>query len=64
MFEGLEQDYKARLKTETMHPLLRYIPVIDPAWRFQQNRDLCSVFVILYSVYAGMFEFAFVPDGR
>ncbi|GMH67617.1 hypothetical protein TrRE_jg12680 [Triparma retinervis] len=37
--------------------------VIDPAWKFQQNRDLFSVFVILYSVYAGMFEFAFVHDG-
>ena len=42
VFEGLEMDFKARLEREHLHPILRYIPVIDPAWQFQQNRDLIS----------------------
>jgi len=63
VFEGLEMDYKARLEREHLHPILRYIPVIDPAWKFQQNRDLVSVIIVLYSVYFQMFAFAFVQTG-
>jgi len=63
VFEGLQVDYEAkRNRMEGQHWLLHYVPVIMPTWKFQQVRDLVSVFVILYSVYTSAFELVFTPD--
>ncbi|GMI15123.1 hypothetical protein TrVE_jg12093 [Triparma verrucosa] len=64
VFEGLQSDYLAkREKEEREHWVFKYIPVIDPQWKFQRYRDLASVFIILYSVYVSLFEYVFTSSG-
>ena len=61
VFEGLQVDYQKKQTEESSWKILKFFPIQHPNSKIRRIWDLVSVFVILFSVYTAMYDFAFDP---